>query len=388
MMNSKLRMGIVGGGRGAFIGPVHRMAAELDGEIACIAGALSSTPETSIASGRAWRFADDRNYESWEQMLQRESKRPRDDRVDFVSIVTPNHLHFPIARAFVDAGFNVVLDKPMVHTSAQARELIDLVARRGVLFAVTYNYSGYPMVRQAAEIVRGGQIGAVRKVIVEYLQGWLAGRLEDTGQKQADWRTDPGRAGLAGAVGDIGSHAENLVAIVTGLRIESLCAQTSTFVPGRRLDDDAAVLLRFKGGASGILTCSQVCIGEENNLRLRVYGERGSIQWMQEQPNQLVVADREGIVRVISRRAAGTSESALRASRLPSGHPEGFIETFANIYRGFAEAIRARQANRQPTGLALEFPTVFDGARGVAFIEQVIASGRDGATWVDMPVIS
>jgi predicted dehydrogenase len=387
-MNSKLRMGIVGGGRGAFIGSVHRMAAELDGETRCVAGALSSTPETAIESGREWGFADDRNYESWEQMLQRESRRPSADRLDFVSIVTPNHLHFPIAKAFIESGFNIVLDKPMVHTSQQARELIDLVRRHNVHFAVSYNYTGYPMVKQAADIVRGGHIGAVRKVIVEYLQGWLASKLEDSGQKQADWRTDPARAGIAGAVGDIGSHAENLVSTVTGLEIESLCAETTTFVPGRRLGDDAAVLLRFKGGARGILTCSQVCIGEENNLRLRVYGERGSVHWAQEQPNQLTMFDHEGIARLISRRGGGNTDAALRASRLPSGHPEGFIEAFANIYKGFGESIRARRDQRPSTGLAAEVPTVLDGARGVAFLEHVIESGRAGGIWVDMPVIS
>jgi predicted dehydrogenase len=376
---SKLRYGMVGGGRDAFIGAVHRMAAALDGQAEFVAGALSSTPEKSVASGRDLGLAEDRNYESWEQMLASESARP--DRIDFVSIVTPNHLHVPVAKAFAEAGFHVVLDKPMVLSSEEATQLAAAVDKAGVVFAVTYNYTGYPMVKQAAHLVRSGAIGEIRKVFVEYHQGWLSGKLEESGQKQAAWRTDPQRSGIAGCVGDIGTHAENLVATVTGLEIESLCADVTTFVEGRALDDDAAVLLRFKGGAKGVLTCSQVCYGEENGLALRVYGTAGALAWRQEEPNQLVYTPADGAKRVLTRGGPESGASA-HATRLPPGHPEAFIEAFANVYRGAVDAIRAHKSGARPTGLAAEIPTLADGARGVRFIERVIASGRQGGAWV------
>lgn len=377
-----LRYGMVGGGRDAFIGAVHRMAAALDGQAAFVAGALSSTPEKSIASGRDLGLADDRNYESWQQMLERESARPESERIDFVSIVTPNDTHFPVAKAFVDAGFHVVLDKPMVLSSEQAQALAEAVERAGVVFAVTYNYTGYPMVKQAASLVRSGAIGAVRKVFVEYHQGWLSDKLEDSGQKQAAWRTDPKRSGIAGCVGDIGTHAENLVATVTGLEIESLCADVSTFVEGRSLDDDAAVLLRLTGGGKGVLTCSQVCFGEENNLTLRVFGTQGAIAWRQEEPNFLIHTGADGVKRIITRGGPESGASA-HANRLPAGHGEAFVVAFANVYLGVVEAIRARRAGAAATGLGAELPTVHDGARGVRFIERVIESGRQGGAWVE-----
>lgn len=374
---------MVGGGRDAFIGNVHRMAARLDGRYAFIAGALSSTPEKSLASGKDLGLSDDRNYPSWSDMLDAESRRPANERIQVVSIVTPNDTHFEIANAFADAGFNVILDKPMVHTSEQARVLARTVTSRSVVFCVTYNYTGYPMVRHAREMVRRGDLGHIRKVIVEYNQGWLAAPLERTGQKQADWRTDPARSGLGGAIGDIGSHAENLLATITGLTIDSLCADLSTFVPGRRLDDDANVLMRLTGGAKGILTASQVCIGCENDLRIRVWGEKAGLEWRQEDPNALIFSPHTGPQHVLRRGNDYLTDAAKSATRLPSGHPEAFIEAFANIYAAVADAIAARESgNPAPT---TDFPGIIEGARGVAFIEAVVASSKAGATWTRLP---
>lgn len=395
-----LTYGMIGGGQGAFIGAVHRMAIALDQQATLAAGALSSTPEKSLASARALGLPPDRSYPTWQALLDAERHRP--DRLDFVSIVTPNDSHYAIARAFVDAGFNVILDKPMVHTSKQAADLAAAVERHGVVFAVTYNYTGYPLVKEAARLVRTGALGSLRKVFVEYHQGWLATSLESTGQKQADWRTDPARSGIAGAVGDIGSHAENLVATITGLRLESLCADATTFVAGRRLDDDASVLLRFRGGARGTLTCSQVCVGEENNLSIRIYGTEGAMAWRQEEPNRLEFTTRTGPRQIITRGSASVGPEAAAATRLPTGHPEAFIEAFANVYRGAFEAIRARKAtggskgaapaapggglggSSAPAAPAMHYPTVHDGARGVRFIEAVIASSNAGGTWVTL----
>lgn len=381
-----LTYAMIGGGRGAFIGAVHRMAAALDQEAVLVAGALSSTPDKAIASARDLGLPHDRSYPSWQALIEAESARP--DRLDFVSVVTPNDSHYPIARALIDAGFNVVLDKPMVHTSTQAADLAQAVQRRGVVLAVTYNYTGYPLVKEAARLVRTGAIGQVRKAFVEYHQGWLAAPLETSGHKQADWRTDPARSGVAGAVGDIGSHAENLLSTVTGLAIESLCADAATFVPGRRLDDDASVLIRFRGGARAVLTCSQVCIGQENNLSIRVHGSEGSLAWRQEDPNRLELTTPDGPTRIITRGSASLGPEAAAATRLPPGHPEAFIEAFANIYRGAFQAIRARAAQQRGTPQppqTIAFPTVHDGARGVRFIERVIESARAGGAWLPFP---
>lgn len=382
-MTTQLTYGMVGGGQGAFIGAVHRMAVSLDNKARLVAGALSSTPEKARASAHDLGLPADRAYGSWREMLEGELARPASDRIDFVSIVTPNHAHHEVARAFADAGIHVVCDKPLVHTVEQARDLAQIVRRTGVVFAVTYNYTGYPMVRHAASLVRAGKLGTIRKVFVEYHQGWLATPLEAGGQKQADWRTDPARSGAAGAVGDIGTHAENLVSTITGLELESLCADLTAFVPGRRLDDDAAILLRFKGGAKGTLTCSQVCVGEENNLSIRVYGADGMLAWRQEEPNVLTFQPREGPRQLFTRGGPGVGPEAARATRLPAGHPEAFIEAFANIYRGAIDAIAAKKAGATPEGLATEFPTVIDGARGVHFIDRVVESARRGSVWVD-----
>jgi predicted dehydrogenase len=381
MTQRPLLMGMVGGGTGAFIGAVHRVAATLDGQAQFVAGALSSTPDKAVASGLELGLSRDRSYPTWQAMLSAELQRPPGERVDFVSIVTPNHAHFEPAHAFVQAGFHVVLDKPMVLDSAQAATLADAVAKAGVVFGVTYNYTGYPLVKEAARLVRTGALGQVRKVIVEYHQGWLATPLEASGQKQAAWRTDPKLSG-AGALGDIGSHAENLLTTITGLSIESLCAEATTFVAGRRVDDDAAVLLRLSGGARGVLSCSQVCVGSENDLRIRVHGTLGSLAWHQENPNELRLVTHDAAPRIITR-AGPEATHAAHATRLPPGHPEGFYEAFANIYRGVIEAIRADRDRRPRSGLAAEFPSVHDGARGVRFIERVLASSAQGGAWVN-----
>jgi predicted dehydrogenase len=385
-MTRRLRYAMVGGGRDAFIGAVHRQAMALDGQYEFVAGALSSTPERAIASGRALGLADERNHADWRALLDDERRRPAGERVDLVVIVTPNHLHHEVALAFVDAGFHVACDKPLVHTAAQADELVARVAARGTLFAVTYNYTGYPMVREARELVRAGAIGRVRKVLVEYHQGWLAGALEAADNKQSAWRMDPALGGPAGAMGDIGSHAENLVATVTGLQVEALCADLTAFGPGRRLEDDASVLLRLEGGARGVLTASQVAVGCENGLRLRVFGERGALDWRQEEPNVLLHAPLDAPPRTVTRNAPGLSEAARRACRLPPGHPEGFIEAFANLYLGMATDLRTRLATGAPASAQdADYPRIEAGARGVRFIERTLESARGQAKWVSMP---
>ena len=373
----RLRYAMIGGGRDAFIGAVHRHAIALDGQAELAAGALSSTPERARESGRALGLADAHNHAGWQALLEAELARPAAERVDLVVIVTPTDTHFPIAQAFAEAGFHVVCDKPLTHTGAQATTLVETVARQGTVFGVTYNYTGYPMVRQAREMVRSGALGRIRKVVVEYNQGWLATALEATGNKQASWRTDPARSGIAGALGDIGSHAENLVSTVTGLQIEEMVADLGALVPGRALDDDASMLLRFKGGARGVLVASQINAGLENDLRLRVSGENGTLEWRQEEPNRLVHHRREGPTEIFTRASPWLCESARRAGRIPAGHPEGFIEAFANIYRGVFADIRARKAGTTANPLDADYPTVNDGARGVRFIECAVASSAE-----------
>lgn len=378
----KLRYAMVGGGRDAFIGSIHRMAIALDGQAELVAGALSSSPEKARASGRDLFLPDGRNHGNWQALLQDELRRPAHERIDFVVIVTPNHLHFPVAQAFVEAGFHVVCDKPLVHTREQADALVAAVARQRTVFGVTYNYSGYPMVRQARAMVQAGELGLLRKVVVEYNQGWLASQLEGTGRnKQADWRTDPARSGIAGAMGDIGSHAENLLHTVTGLAIESVCADLGALVPGRALDDDASVLLRLAGGVRGVLVASQINTGLENDLRLRLSGSLGTLEWRQEQPSRLLHFSQHGPQQLLTRGSPGLHEAARRASRLPAGHPEGFIEAFANVYAGVMADIRAHLAGRQATPLEADYPRVEDGARGVRFIERTVVSSASAAKW-------
>ena len=383
MTSNRLRYAMVGGGRDAFIGAVHRHAMALDHRYELVAGALSSSAEKARLSGRDLALPDARSHGSWRALLDDELKRPPHERIDLVVIATPNHVHHEVAAAFVDAGLHVVCDKPLVHTSGQADDLVARVARAGTVFAVTYNYTGYPMVRQAREMIRSGALGAIRKVIVEYHQGWLATQLEGGANKQADWRTDPARSGIAGAIGDIGSHAENLVATVTGLEIESLCADLTTFVPGRRLDDDGNLLLRFAGGARGVLIASQIEAGNENDIRLRVFGERGMLDWRQEDPNLLIHAPIDGPRMTLTRNAPWLCDAAKRACRLPPGHPEGFIEAFANLYAGVADDIVSRRDRGVPAADA-DYPRVEDGARGVRFIEKTVESSRSERKWTAM----
>jgi predicted dehydrogenase len=372
---------MVGGGPGAFIGEVHRRAARLDGLATLVAGVFSSKAETSRDFGRELGLDPDRAYGSFEEMAEREAALPEDQRIDFVSVVTPNHLHFPVCRAFIERGFHVVCDKPMTTTLEDAETLCHLVAEHDVVFALTHNYTGYPLVKHARALVADGALGAIRKVIVEYSQGWLATPLEATGSKQAAWRTDPELAG-AGTLGDIGTHAENLARYVTGLKIERLCADVSTLVPGRRVDDDANILLRFEGGARGLLHCSQIAVGEENNLNLRVYGTEGSLAWAQEEPNALTVRTLDGAERIFRRGADELAPAAQHATRLPPGHPETFHEAFANVYGNAMRTMAARLAGDEPNPLDLDFPTVQDGAVGIHFIQTALESGRKEG-WVD-----
>ena len=368
-----VRIGMVGGGRDAFIGAVHRMAARLDQSMKLVAGALSSTGEKSIASGLDLGLAEDRCYESWERMIAAEADRAPEHRIEAVVVVTPNDVHFPVAKAALEAGFHVICDKPLAMNSDQALELVEIQSRTGLVFGVTYNYTGYPMIKQARHLVRSGALGEIRKIIVEYNQGWLSTPLEKTGQKQAHWRTDPSRAGMGGAMGDIGSHAENLVSYVTGLAVSHFSSDLTSHVPGRDLDDDAAMLLRFENGARGILTASQICTGCRNDLRLRVWGTLGGIAWHQEHPDRLVQTSLDGPEQIHHRADPSLCEASMEATRLPGGHPEAFIEAFANLYRSMAHAIRAGLDD----GERFDYPTVRDGARGVKFIEQAVSgSGR------------
>lgn len=381
MTTEILRYGMVGGGPGAFIGAVHRKAAALDGTMTLVAGAFSSDPDRTRQMGAALHLDPARVYASYEEMAEREAARPADERIHFVAIVTPNHLHFPVAKAFIEAGFDVVCDKPMTNTLEDAEALCRLVREHDVVFALTHNYTGYPMVKQARAMVRQGRLGTIRKVVVEYPQGWLARPIEREGQKQAAWRTDPKLAG-AGALGDIGSHAENLARYITGLEMEALIADVSTIVPGRRIDDDVNMLVHYRGGARGILHASQIAVGEENNLNIRVYGTEGALQWFQEHPNHLYVRTADGPEQVFKRGNAYLDPSAQHHSRLPPGHPEAFIEAFANVYVNAGRTMAARRAGQAPGPFDLDFPTVQDGAVGVHFILTALESGRRRA-WVD-----
>jgi predicted dehydrogenase len=376
---AKLRMGMIGGGPGSFIGRIHRMAAELDGEIQLVCGAFSSDPEKSRAAGAAMHLDPARVYGSYVEMIENERRLPASQRMDFVAIVTPNHVHYEPAMLALQSGFDVVVDKPLCFSLDEARSLQKEVERTGRLLAVTYTYSGYPMVKEIRALIANGRIGKVRKVYVEYPQGWLATDLENSGNKQADWRTDPKRSGAGGAIGDIGTHAAHLAEHVTGLRITAINALLSTVVPGRRLDDDASMLLRFDNDATGVLTATQVAVGEENNLNIRIYGEKGGVEWHQIEPNSLVLRwpDKP---REVLRAGWGYLGSVTQANvRTPPGHPEGYLEAFANIYAAFARALRNRAAGDH------DFPTVADGVRGMAFIDAVIRSARSSEKWTEMP---
>ncbi|MFK7950970.1 MAG: Gfo/Idh/MocA family protein [Saprospiraceae bacterium] len=380
----KIRMGMVGGGRGAFIGGVHRMAAALDGQIELVCGAFSSNPEKSKASATDFFIAPERAYGSFAEMIETEKNLPEDVRMDVVSIVTPNHVHFAPAKMALENGFHVVCDKPVTFTLAEAKELEKLVEETGLIFALTHNYTGYPMVKQAKAMIKNGEIGTIRKVVVEYPQGWLATKIEDSGQKQAAWRTDPTKSGASGCMGDIGSHAENLAEYITGLKIKELCADLTTFVNGRLLDDDGNVLLRFEGGAKGILHASQISVGEENDLNIRIYGTKGGLQWHQMQPNTLLVKWMDKPTQIYRTGVGELSAEANAHSRIPAGHPEGYLEAFANIYRNVAFCIQARLKGEEVNSLYTDFPTVSDGVRGMEFIGKLVESNQKGAVWVEM----
>lgn len=383
-MNRKLRFGMIGGGQGAFIGAVHRIAALMDGRAELIAGAFSSDPARSKASGADLFVSPERTYGSYMEMAEAEAAMTTEQRLDFVIIVTPNHQHFAPAKLFLERGFNVVCDKPVTFNLAEARVLEKIVSKSRKVFVLTHNYTGNAMVKQARDLVREGRLGVIRKVVVEYPQGWLATRLEASGQKQASWRTDPKRSGAAGSMGDIGTHAENLARYITGLRIEELCADLTSFVKGRKLDDDGNILLRFKGGAKGVLMASQICVGDENNFNIRVYGEKASLEWHQEYPSDLVVKypDRPREIWRIGNGYNGAS--ARRFSRIPPGHPEGYLEAFANIYCEAFRAIAAEVEGRKQLA-NLDFPTIEDGIDGMVFIETVVKSAKRGARWVKFP---
>jgi predicted dehydrogenase len=375
---------MIGGGRGAFIGAVHRIAAIMDGKAELVAGAFSSDAARSKASGADLFLDPMRVYGSYQEMARTEATRPSTDRLDFVVIVTPNHEHFPPAKLFLETGFNVVLDKPATFNLAEAKRLRAVVRKTGKVLVLTHNYTGNVMVKQARELVQNGSIGEIRKIVVEYPQGWLSTFLEKSGQKQADWRTDPKRSGAAGCMGDIGTHAENLARYITGLHIDSLCADLTTFVKGRKLDDDGNVLVRYRGGAKGVLHSSQISIGDENMLNIRVYGTKAGLEWRQEFPNELVVkfADQP---RQIWRRGNGyISAQPGKFTRVPAGHPEGYIEAFANIYLEAFRAIAA-EVEGQPQPKDLDFPTIDDGVEGMAFIETVVKSSNRGAKWLKFP---
>ena len=376
-------MGMVGGGPGAFIGAVHRMAANLDGQIELVCGCFSSSPAKSLETGRSLYLPEDRIYGSYQEMMEREAVLPEGKRMDFVSIVTPNDMHFAPALLALEKGFDVAMDKPMTYTLDEAKQLRDKVKESGRLLLLTHTYTGYPMVKEARERVRRGDLGKIRLVYVEYPQGWLYNDCSAT-NKQAAWRVDPKRSGKAGCMGDIGTHAFNLAEYITGLRTEALCGELHTFVPDRLLDDDGAALLRYEGGARGVLMASQVAVGQENSLRIRVYGEKGGLEWHQEEPNTLLMRWPDRQPEVIRTGGAGLSPWATANTRTPAGHPEGYLEAFANLYRHFAAALQARLAGEEPTPTDLDFPSVEEGVRGMQFIETIVSTKNSDQKWVSI----
>lgn len=375
--NRRLRAGIVGGGQGSFIGAVHRIATELDGQAEIIAGAMSTDPQRAATSAQAWFLK--RSYNSFQEMAEKEAQLQ--DGIDFVIIAIPNYMHFPVAKVFLEHGIHVVSDKPMSFTLEEAQEEVALVERGDLIFALTHNYTGYPTVRHARELVRHGALGAIRKVLIEYVQDWLMESVEKSGNKQAVWRTDPTKSGISGCVGDIGTHAENLLEFITGLKITSLCADLTTFVEGRALEDDANMLLRLENGGKGLLTCSQIAVGEENNLTIRVYGSKAGLEWHQMEPNTLIFKEPGKPQQILRTGLPYMSDEAKVATRLPAGHPEGFLEAFANLYKMIIADIRRVEEGNKPMG---GYPTVYDGLRGMQFVTKAVESSRNGSTWVNM----
>ena len=384
-MDRKLRMGMIGGGPGAFIGAVHRIAARMDGEIELVCGAFSSQEEKSKAAGKELFLPPERVYASYQQMIEKEKELPADQRMDFVSITTPNHLHFDPAMMALQNGFHVVLDKPMTFTLQQAKDLKKQVEQSGLIFCLTHTYTGYPMVKQARQMVLDNVFGKIRKVYVEYPQGWLSTFLEGDDNKQASWRTDPGKSGKSGAMGDIGTHAFNLAEYVSGLQVTKICAQMNTVVSGRHLDDDGAALLTFNNGATGVLMATQVAAGEENNVKIRVYGEKGGLEWKQEDNNSLLVKWLDKPMEVYRTGSGYLSPVAAHNSRTPGGHPEGYLEAFANHYRNFALTVKATISNEQPKN-EWHFPGTEEGLRGMAFVENMVKSGNSDTKWIPFDV--
>lgn len=383
-MNRKLRMGMVGGGIGSFIGPIHRKAAGIDGEIELVCGAFSIKPEESQATGEALYLNPERVYNTFPEMMEKERKMPADKRMDFVSVVTPNHVHFAPTKMALENGFHVVVEKPIAFSLKEANVLKKLVEKSGLVLALTHTYTGYPMVKEARHMVKAGKLGAIRKVYVEYPQGWLSTSLEKTGNMQASWRTDPKQSGLGGAIGDIGTHAANLAEYITGHKITQVCTMLNTVVPGRRLDDDTSMLVRFDNGASGVLIATQVAAGEENNLNIRVYGEKGGIEWRQEEPNTIVAKWLDRPREIIRAGWSYLSDDAKAFIRTPSGHPEGYLEAFANIYRSFTRAVRDHQQGKKIVPAKYDFPDVNDGVHGMAFVETVVKSSGSAKKWITL----
>lgn len=377
---------MIGGGQGAFIGAVHRIASRIDDQYELVCGAFSSNAERSKLSGTALGVADDRIYATYQELIEKESQLPEEIRVQVISIVTPNHVHFEPAKLALQSGFHVILDKPMTLTLQEAKELKETSDKTGKLLCLTHTYTGYPMVKQARELVAANHIGKVRKVYAQYPQGWLSTLAEGGDNKQATWRTDPSQSGIAGAMGDIGTHAFNLIEYVTGLAVSHLCADINIVVPGRKLDDDGAVLLRFEGGASGVIIATQVAAGAENNVKISVYGEHGGVEWQQDDANSLIVRYPDKPAEIWRTGGGYTSATAMFNTRTPAGHPEGYLEAFANLYRNFALTVKAISNNEEPLAEMLDFPSIKEGVRGMAFIEKVIASGQSEQKWTPFTI--
>jgi predicted dehydrogenase len=382
----KLRLGMIGGGQGAFIGAVHRIAARMDDEYELVCGAFSSDAEKAKASGLLLGLKADRVYTWYKQLIEKEKQLPENERVQVISIVTPNHLHFEPAKMALENGFHVILDKPMTFSLAEAKELEKVVKASGKRFCLTHTYTGYPMVKEARQIVKEGRLGKIRKVYVEYPQGWLSTFLEGEDNKQAAWRTDPSKSGIAGAMGDIGTHAFNLAEYVSGLQVTKLCADINIVVEGRKLDDDGTALLKFNNGASGVLIVSQIAAGDENNIKVRVYGEKGSIEWQQDNANTLLLKLLDKPVEILRTGGGYLSSYATHNTRVPAGHPEGYLEAFANLYRNFALSIKADIAGKPAEREWLDYPGIEDGVRGMAFVENVITSGKSDVKWTDFKI--
>ncbi|HQW44366.1 MAG TPA: Gfo/Idh/MocA family oxidoreductase [Chitinophagaceae bacterium] len=386
MLNRKLRMGMIGGGPGSFIGAIHRIAANMDGEIELVCGAFSSDAEKSKQTGASLYLPPERVYGSYKEMIRRETELPANERMDFVSIVTPNHLHFEPAKLALENGFHVVLDKPMTFNLAEAKDLQSIVAKSGKYFCLTHTYTGYPLLKEARQQVLSGKFGNIKKIYVEYPQGWLSTLLESSDNKQADWRTDPTKSGASGAIGDIGTHAFNMAEYVTGLKVTKLCADLNIVVEGRKLDDDGSVLLKFNNGASGILFVTQVAPGEDNNIRLRVFGDKGGLDWSHSDANTLYIKWPDKPTEIWRAGESYLGAYAKHNSRTPAGHPEGYLEAFANHYRNFALSVKAQMTGEKPKEEWLDFPGIEDGVRGMAFIETVVKSSLSDKKFIDFEI--